>query len=79
MNILTYILIKLIKCYKFLISPLFGQSCRYLPTCSEYSIEALKTYGFFKGLFLSVKRISSCHPWGQGGFDPVKKEMKVKK
>ena len=79
MNILTYILIKLIKCYKFLISPLFGQSCRYLPTCSEYSIEALKTYGFFKGLFLSIKRILSCHPWGQGGFDPVKKEMKVKK
>ena len=79
MNILTYILIKLIKCYKFLISPLIGQSCRYLPTCSDYSIEALKTYGFFKGLFLSIKRILSCHPWGQGGFDPVKKEMKVKK
>ncbi len=79
MNILTYILIQLIKCYKFLISPLLGQSCRYLPTCSEYSIEALKTYGFFKGLFLSIKRILSCHPWGQGGFDPVKKEMKVKK
>ena len=79
MNILTYILIKLIKCYKFLISPLFGQSCRYLPTCSEYSIEALKTHGLFKGLFLSTKRILSCHPWGQGGFDPVKKEMKVKK
>jgi len=79
MNVPTYILISLIKCYKFLISPLLGQSCRYLPTCSEYSIEALKTYGFFKGLFLSIKRILSCHPWGQGGFDPVKKEMKVKK
>ena len=79
MNILSYILIKLIKCYKFLISPLFGQSCRYLPTCSEYSIEALKTHGLFKGLFLSTKRILSCHPWGQGGFDPVKKKMKVKK
>ncbi len=47
MKILTYILIKLIKIYRFLISPLLGQSCRYLPTCSEYSIEALKTYGFF--------------------------------
>ena len=79
MNILTYILIKLIKCYRYLISPLLGQSCRYLPTCSEYSIEALKTYGFFKGLFLSIKRILSCHPWGQGGFDSVKKEMKMKK
>ncbi len=79
MNILTYISIKLIKCYKFLISPMLGQSCRYLPTCSEYSIEALKTYGFFKGVFLSIKRILSCHPWGRGGFDPVKKEVKVKK
>ena len=79
MNIFTYILIRFIKIYKYLISPLIGPSCRYLPTCSEYSIEALKTYGFFKGLFLSIKRILSCHPWGQGGFDPVKKEMKVKK
>ena len=79
MNVPTYILINLIKCYKFLISPLLGQSCRYLPTCSEYSIEALRTYGFFKGIFLSIKRILSCHPWGRGGFDPVKKEMKVKK
>ena len=79
MNIFTYLLIKAIKIYKFLISPLLGNSCRYLPTCSEYSIDALKTYGFFKGVFLSMKRILSCHPWGSGGFDPVKKEMKVKK
>jgi len=79
MNILTYILIKFIKCYRFFISPLLGHSCRYLPTCSEYSIEALKTFGFFKGSFLSLKRILSCHPWGKGGFDPVKKEMEVKK
>ena len=79
MNIFTYLLIKIIKIYKFLISPLLGNSCRYLPTCSEYSIDALKTHGFFKGVFLSIKRILSCHPWGSGGFDPVKKEMKVKK
>ena len=79
MNIFTYLLIKAIKIYKFLISPLLGNSCRYLPTCSEYSIDALKTYGFFKGVFLSIKRILSCHPWGSGGFDPVKKEMKVEK
>ena len=79
MNIFTYLLIKIIKIYKFLISPLLGNSCRYLPTCSEYSIDALKTYGFFKGVFLSLKRILSCHPWGSGGFDPVEKEMKVKK
>ena len=79
MIIFTHILIKLIKIYKYLISPLIGPSCRYLPTCSEYSIEALKTYGFSKGLMLSFKRILSCHPWGNSGFDPVKKEMKAKK
>ena len=79
MNIFIYVLIKLIKIYQFLISPLLGNSCRYLPTCSEYCIESLKTHGFFKGLFYSLKRILSCHPWGNGGFDPVKKEMKVKK
>ena len=58
---------------------MIGPSCRFLPTCSEYSIEALRTYGFFKGIVLSLKRIMSCHPWGNGGFDPVKKEMKAKK
>tara|TARA_Y100000816_G_scaffold173960_1_gene125126 strand:+ start:2771 stop:3010 length:240 start_codon:yes stop_codon:yes gene_type:complete len=79
MNIFTIILIKIIRWYKFLISPLLGQSCRYFPTCSEYSIEALKTYGFLKGIFLSLKRILSCHPWSDGGFDPIKKKMKVKK
>ena len=79
MDIVTKILIKIIKGYKFLISPLIGNSCRYLPTCSEYSIEALKTYGFMKGLSLSFRRIISCHPWGNSGFDPVKKEIKTKK
>ena len=83
MNIFTYTLIKLIKSYKFLVSPLLGQSCRYFPTCSEYSIEALKTFGFFKGLYLSLKRILSCHPikilGGGEGFDPVNKDIKVRK
>ena len=55
MNIFTIILIKLIKVYKFLVSPLTGNSCRYFPTCSEYSIEALKTFGLFKGLFMILK------------------------
>ena len=83
MNIFTNILIKIIKSYKFFISPLFGHSCRYLPTCSEYSIEALKEFGLAKGTFLSLKRILSCHPikflGGGDGFDPVKKNIKVKK
>ena len=83
MNIFTSILIKFIKAYKYLISPLLGNSCRYLPTCSEYSIDALKEYGFFKGLYISIKRILSCHPikflGGGEGFDPVKKEIKDNK
>ena len=82
MNFSTLI-IKLIKGYQFLISPLLGHSCRYLPTCSEYSIEALQKFGFFKGLYLSFKRILSCHPLkflgGGEGFDPVNKKFKFKK
>ena len=83
MNILSHILIKIIKTYRYLISPLIGHSCRYMPTCSEYSIEALKTFGFIRGTFISLKRILSCHPikflGGGEGFDPVNKNMKVKK
>ena len=83
MKIFINLLINLIKGYRYLISPLLGNSCRYLPTCSEYSIEALKTYGFFKGCYLSLKRIFSCHPikflGGGEGFDPVNKDMKAKK
>ena len=83
MTFATHILIKIIKGYKFLISPLLGNSCRYLPTCSEYSIEALKNYGFFKGTYMSIKRILSCHPFkflgGGEGFDPVNKNIKAKK
>ena len=58
MKLFTIILIKLIKTYKFLISPLLPQSCRYFPTCSDYSIEALKTYGFFKGIPKSSLKIT---------------------
>ena len=83
MNILSKIMINIIKGYQFLISPILGNNCRYLPTCSEYSIEALKTFGFFKGSFMSLKRILSCHPikflGGSEGFDPVNKKLKVKK
>tara|TARA_B100001142_G_scaffold270667_1_gene276874 strand:+ start:42 stop:293 length:252 start_codon:yes stop_codon:yes gene_type:complete len=83
MNFFANILIKLIKGYKFLISPLLGRSCRYLPTCSEYSIEAIKEFGLAKGCFVSLKRILSCHPikflGGGDGFDPINKKMKAKK
>ena len=83
MKIFTNILIIIIRGYKFFISPLLGNSCRYFPTCSDYSIESLKTFGFFKGSFMSFKRIISCHPikflGGSEGFDPVNKNVKVKK
>jgi putative membrane protein insertion efficiency factor len=83
MKIFTIIFIKIIKGYKYFISPFLGQSCRYLPTCSEYSIEALKKFGFFRGLFMSIRRILSCHPikflGGGEGYDPVNKKIKIKK
>ena len=62
MKIVKYILIKIIKFYKLLVSPYLGNNCRYLPTCSEYFIESLKMHGVVKGLFLGFKRILRCHP-----------------
>ena len=83
MNFFTLILIKIIKVYKYLISHLLVHSCRYLPTCSEYSIEALQKFGLVKGVYMSIKRILSCHPvkflGGGEGFDPVNKKLKIKK
>ena len=74
---MTKILILIIKFYKFFISPLLGNSCRFLPTCSEYFTEALKTQGFKKGLILGTKRIFKCHPFkilgGNHGIDFVPK------
>jgi putative membrane protein insertion efficiency factor len=61
----------LIKIYQLFISPLTPATCRYQPSCSNYSVEALKKYGLFKGSWLSLKRILSCHPWGGSGHDPV--------
>ena len=63
--------IGLVKGYQYLISPLLGQNCRYTPTCSQYSIQAIEKYGIFKGILLSIKRISKCHPWGGSGHDPL--------
>ena len=83
MKIIPHILIGLIKFYKMVISPYLTPSCRYLPTCSEYTIDCLKTYDLIKGITKSIKRILSCHPikllGGGEGFDPVIKKLKVKK
>ncbi|MBN2521286.1 MAG: membrane protein insertion efficiency factor YidD [Bacteroidales bacterium] len=70
-KILVEILVLFVKFYKYFISPITPASCRYTPTCSEYAIQALKKYGPVKGLFLSIKRILSCNPWGGHGYDPV--------
>ncbi|HLO83080.1 MAG TPA: membrane protein insertion efficiency factor YidD [Chitinophagaceae bacterium] len=71
LRILSLPFILLVKIYQWVISPMLGPKCRYTPTCSEYTIQALKKHGLFKGGWLSVKRISSCHPWGGSGYDPV--------
>ncbi len=65
------LLIKLIGIYSYLISPFLGQNCRFHPSCSEYSREALERHGLLKGSALSLKRLCSCHPLHSGGFDPV--------
>jgi len=64
--------ILLIKLYRYFLSPFVPQSCRFTPTCSEYSIDAINKYGPFKGCYLSFKRILRCHPFHPGGYDPVK-------
>ena len=71
LKLVTFPFILIIKIYQLLISPLFPSSCRYTPTCSHYTLEALKKYGLFKGGWLGIKRISRCHPWGGSGYDPV--------
>ncbi|MBL6612042.1 MAG: membrane protein insertion efficiency factor YidD [Bacteroidetes bacterium] len=70
-RILSLPFILIIRIYQLLISPLTPASCRFTPTCSTYSIEALKKHGPIKGGWLAIKRISSCHPWGKSGYDPV--------
>ncbi|MGL5692827.1 MAG: membrane protein insertion efficiency factor YidD [Peptostreptococcaceae bacterium] len=69
---LSKLCIYLIKLYQKYISPLMGPTCRFYPTCSQYSIEAFKKYGLFKGMYLTIKRILKCHPFHPGGYDPLK-------
>lgn len=69
-----------VKFYQLAISPLLGKNCRYTPTCSQYAIDAIEEWGPIKGLYLGIKRILSCHPWGGHGYDPIpKKEVNAKK
>lgn len=66
----SLLLVGLIRGYQRIVSPHMPASCRFAPTCSEYSVQALRKYGFFKGLVLSIHRVLRCHPWGGHGYDP---------
>ena len=68
---ITLMFIGVVKLYQAVISPLMPQTCRHLPTCSEYTIEALRVYGPFRGTYLGIKRIISCRPGGSHGYDPL--------
>ncbi len=70
-KLLTALLLLPIRFYRAYISPLKPPSCRFTPTCSQYAMEAIMKHGPFKGLYLSVRRILRCHPWGGHGYDPV--------
>jgi len=65
------LLLLLVKAYQYLISPLLGNHCRYYPSCSSYTITAIERFGIIRGLWLAIKRISRCHPFHEGGVDPV--------
>jgi len=70
-SIAAQVLILLIRVYQYTLSPFIGRSCRYAPTCSVYSVDAIRKHGPFKGGWLALKRIASCNPWGGSGYDPV--------
>ncbi|TAF81521.1 MAG: membrane protein insertion efficiency factor YidD [Runella slithyformis] len=70
---MTSILIGFVRLYQAVLSPYLPNSCRYTPTCSQYMVEAIKEWGPFKGTWLGLKRLSTCHPWGGHGHDPIPK------
>lgn len=77
-NMLKQSFIFIINCYKFLISPLLPKSCRFFPSCSDYAKLAIKDYGVILGTYLMIKRLLKCHPFNDGGYDPVpKRKVKI--
>lgn len=78
-SVLAKIMLSIIKVYQKVISPLTPPTCRFYPTCSHYGVEAIKRFGAFKGGWLTIKRISKCHPFHPGGMDPVPEKESAKK
>jgi uncharacterized protein len=78
MKITGWILLLPVYFYKYAISPLTPATCRHVPTCSEYAVQAIKIHGPFRGFLMTTKRISRCHPWGTKGYDPVPPKMSIK-
>jgi putative membrane protein insertion efficiency factor len=66
-----YLLIGFLRAYRVVISPLYGQVCRYHPSCSAYALDAVREHGSLRGSWLTVRRLGRCHPWAAGGYDPV--------
>ncbi|MES2019558.1 MAG: membrane protein insertion efficiency factor YidD [Pseudomonadota bacterium] len=65
------LLVALLRAYQLLLSPMLGQNCRFYPSCSHYAIEAIRTHGAARGSYLAARRVCRCHPWNEGGADPV--------
>ncbi len=73
---MKHVLLAIIRGYQLFLSPVLGNSCRFEPTCSCYTHQAIKKYGAIKGVWLGIRRISKCHPWHEGGYDPVPDQEK---
>jgi len=71
MSLMAKILLFMVRAYQYVLSPYFGTQCRFTPTCSHYAVEALKKHGAIKGVYFTTRRLLRCHPWHDGGYDPI--------